>query len=121
MNGALTDTLVFTTTGSVGTETELTTGGLLNTVTLKLVETEDGVSSASVAVHVTFVVPIENVEPDGWSHVTDGVSLPSSVAVGGVYVTVAPEELVAGVLMSAGGDPMARSVSATVSLLAGQI
>src|SRR5438105_389477 len=52
------------------------------TVTVKVDETELGVSSALVAVHVTVVVPSANVEPDGWSHVTAG-SPSSSEAVGG--------------------------------------
>ena len=55
------------------------------TVTVKLAETVLGVSSASVAVQVTVVVPIANVEPDGVSQLTvAAVGSSGSVAVGGV-------------------------------------
>ncbi len=57
-----------------------------STVTVKLWLTVFGVSSASVAVHVTVVAPIANVEPDAGVQptVATGLSPASSTAVGDV-------------------------------------
>jgi hypothetical protein len=69
-----------------------------------------------VAEHVTVVVPIGNVDPDGGTHVTVSVPSAKSVAVGFVNVTAAPLELVAGVEMSAGTPVIVGAVSVTVTL-----
>ena len=50
-----------------------------STITLKLAVPE--FPAASDAVHVTVVVPIPNIEPDGLSHVGPDVTERSSVAV----------------------------------------
>jgi hypothetical protein len=91
------------------------------TVTTTVVDTLDGLSSASVAVHVRVVLPIENVSPgcrttfEG-SLQTTGTGPSSSVAVGTVKFTVAPigENADTG----AGFTPaeIARSVSGGVTL-----
>jgi hypothetical protein len=68
----------------------------------------DLLAAASVAVHVTVVVPSGKVEPEEWSQEMLGVAPLSSVAVI-VYVTLAPLELVAsadrgdGTLVNVGG------------------
>jgi hypothetical protein len=54
-----------------------------------------------VAVHVTVVVPVANVEPDDGEHVTDAVGEP--VAVGVVHVAIG---LVVHCVMSEGQVPM---------------
>ena len=56
------------------------------TVTLKLWLTVLGVSSASLAVQVTVVVPMANVEPEAGAQLTvaAGLSPASSTAVGAV-------------------------------------
>jgi hypothetical protein len=51
------------------------------TVTMKLLDTSDGVSSLSVAEHVTVVDPTGNTEPDAGLQVT-GTGPSSSVALG---------------------------------------
>src|SRR5579864_3758752 len=86
------------------------------TVTLKELDTGELMSSLSVAVHVTCVVPMANVDPEAGSQVTGTVSPPSSVAVGGVNVTAAPSWLVESTVMSAGGADKVRSLSLTVTL-----
>ena len=55
-----------------------------STVTVKVALTLLGVSSESLAVQVTVVGPIENVEPEAGAQVTVGAGLSSSTAVGGV-------------------------------------
>src|SRR5579864_8628169 len=59
-------------------------GSAAVTVTVNVADTEPGVSSASVAVQVTVVVPTGKVEPEAWSQLTGGAVLSSSVAVGAV-------------------------------------
>src|SRR6266516_702418 len=83
------------------------------TVTVSVVCTVEGVSSASVAAHVTVVVPTGKIEPDAWSHVT-ATGQSSSEAVGIVKVTAAPADDVA--CTGSGLTPavMARSASITV-------
>ena len=44
----------------------------------------------SVAVHVTVVVPIGNVEPEGGAHITGTEPSTRSLEVGFVYFTTAP-------------------------------
>jgi hypothetical protein len=63
------------------------------TVTVKL--PEDVFPVASVAVHVTVVVPSGKLVPDAGEHDTDGLGSRLSVAVGLTYVVVAPPALVA--------------------------
>jgi len=67
------------------------------TITSKNDEAE--LPAVSLAVHVILVSPNGYIEPESWSHVIVGV-LTVSVAVGAVYVTVAPAELVASAVMS---------------------
>ena len=50
--------------------------------------------AASLAVHVTSVVPIGNIEPDSLSHVGPDVTAMLSVTVGSVYVTTVPAAFV---------------------------
>ncbi len=80
---------------------------------------------ASVAVHVTVVVPTGNTEPDAGSHATTGAGSVSSTAVGSDQETVAPAALVAsteiadgtpdstGGVVSAAGGSTTSSVSVT--------
>ena len=56
----------------------------------------------SVAVQVTVVVAIANVDPEAGKHETGSVPSTTSVAVGLVYVTAAPELLVADTVISDG-------------------
>src|ERR1700730_7560867 len=88
-----------------------------STVTLNVWLTALGVSSASVAVHVTVVVPMGNVEPDAGEQATvaAGLSPASSTAEGIVYLTTAPFGLVALIVMSVGTPLRARSVSVVPS------
>src|SRR5258708_1846639 len=65
------------------------------TVTVKLWLTELGVSSLSLTVQVTVVVPMARVLPEAGVQFTGGSGLSSSTTVGGVEVTVAPFGLVA--------------------------
>jgi len=85
-------------------------------VTVKLWLTVLGASSASVAVHVTVVVPMAKVEPEAGAQpiVAAELSPASSIAVGSAYVTAAPLGLVALVVMLADPPVIARSVSSTV-------
>jgi hypothetical protein len=67
--------------------------------------------AASVAEHVTVVVPTRNVEPDGGIHVTVGLGgLVSSVAVA-EKLTTAPAELVASTVMLPGTVTVGAVVS----------
>ena len=50
--------------------------------------------AASLAVHVTSVVPIGNTEPDSLSQVGPDVTPMLSVTVGSVYVTTVPAAFV---------------------------
>src|SRR5581483_1112253 len=86
------------------------------TLTVNEADTLDGVSSGSVAVQVTVVVPTRNVEPEAWSHTTGGSGVSSSTAVGGVKATTAPAAPVAAVVMSDGTPASPRSVSLTVTV-----
>ena len=79
---------------------------------------------ASVAVHVTVVVPTGNSEPDAGLQLTVGLGSLLSVAVA-ENVTIAPAELVACVVMSPGtvrvgavvsGGGVAAEVTVTVAL-----
>src|SRR6516162_3769958 len=65
--------------------------------------------------HVTVVVPIGNVLPDGVSQLTGGGAGSSSESVGGTYVTTAPVVPVASTVMSAGTPTSVASVSFTVT------
>src|SRR5438309_5539053 len=67
-----------------------------------------------IAVHVTLVLPNANVEPETGVHVTVGV-LTISVAVGVVYVTAAPAELVASAVISLLGAIVDGVVSRTIT------
>src|SRR5262245_24388016 len=58
--------------------------------------------AASVAEHVTLVIPSANVLPEAGAHVTGRVPLTRSFAVGGVQVVDAPEGPVASRILSAG-------------------
>ena len=69
-----------------------------------------------VAEHVTVVVVIANVEPDGGTHVTVSVPSAKSLAVGFVNVTTAPVELVASFVMFDGTPLIVGGVSVTVTL-----
>jgi hypothetical protein len=80
------------------------------TVTVNVLVAVDGVSSASLAVHVTFVTPTGKTLPGLWSQVTVGLSPPSSLAAGGVKLTGAPAAVVA-VAETFGAVAIARSVS----------
>src|SRR5260370_21138289 len=84
------------------------------TVTVKVWLTVVGVSSASLAVQVTVVVPIGNVEPEAGAQPTVATvtSPASSRGVGAAYATTAPLGLVALVVMLAGNPARPRSLSA---------
>ena len=69
--------------------------------------------AVSVAVHVTVVAAIGNVEPDAGTHVTGTAPDTRSIAVGLVYVTAAPELLVAAVVMFDGTPLIAGGVVST--------
>jgi len=88
----------------------LTLGGVVScTVTLN--DTLFVSFCASVAVHVTCVVPSEKVLPEAGEQLTvTGGSL--DVAVGSVHVTTSPDEPVASTVMS-DGAPLSKGVSAT--------
>jgi hypothetical protein len=62
--------------------TPLITGGLAALVTVTVNDVELLFPFASVAVQVTVVVPIGNVEPDGGTQLTGSVPSTTSVAVG---------------------------------------
>src|SRR5215207_1484908 len=65
--------------------------------------------AASVAVHVTVVLPSANVLPEGGVHVT--TTLPSTASTAGiVYVTTPPVALVAIVVSGTGGVSIAGAV-----------
>ena len=76
------------------------------TVTRKDAVTVLGTSSPSVAWHVTTVVPIGNVDPVAWSHVTAGgfAASSESTTLGDRYLTTAPDVLVALTVTSLGGN-----------------
>jgi len=74
-----------------------------------------GVSSPSVTLHETVVVPTANIDPDARLQVTGGEVASSSIADGGVKLTAAPDDSVATAEMSAGTAVRARSVSFTVT------
>src|SRR5260370_19369086 len=80
-----------------------------------------GVSSASVAVHVTVVAPMANVDPEAGAHATvaAGLSPASSTALGAASVTTAPLGLLALVVMLGGlpARPSSRSSVTAKSLL----
>jgi hypothetical protein len=65
----------------------------------------------SVAVHVTVVVAIGNTEGDAGAQTTGAEAPPAAVAVGGVYVTVAPAALVACAVMFAGVPTIVGAVA----------
>src|SRR5207244_10511677 len=105
---------------SVSTEKSagtVTTGGVVSlrdTVTVK--EAEPVLPCASVALHVTVVVPTGKLLPDGGLHV--GVSEPStmSVAVASPYVTVFPPGSSVEVVTFAGTVTLGGVVSSTVTV-----
>src|SRR5580658_5331419 len=77
-----------------------TTGGVVSaTVTAKLAL--DALPAASLAVHMTVVVPMAKVLPDGGLHVTGSVPSTMSVALA-AKVTTAPPGPVAAAVMLAG-------------------
>ena len=84
--------------------------GATSTVNWQFVE----LFAASVAVHVTVVVPIANVDPDAGRHETVAPQL--SVAVGTVKFTTRPAEVSAVVWMFAGQESAGACVSLTVTL-----
>jgi hypothetical protein len=93
------------------------TGGVVSarTVTVKVLVAV--FPEWSVAVHVTVVVPIGNVEPDAGEQVTGTAPSMSSVAVGVGYVTTAPDAPDAALVMSDTGPITGGVVSvATVTL-----
>jgi hypothetical protein len=71
----------------------------------------------SVAEQLTVVVPIGNVEPEAGVHVTSTEPSTLSVAVA-LYVTTAPDELVASTVMLDGSERVGAVVSAVVSATA---
>ena len=64
----------------------------------------------SVAVQVTMVFPMGNVDPDAGAHITGTLASYSSVAVGAVQDSTAPEALVAVPVMPEGIPPMVGGV-----------
>jgi hypothetical protein len=72
--------------GAVAGATDAATVRSTSTVTVKVADTVDGLSSELPAVHVTVVVPTANVEPETGEHTTAVAELSptSSTAVGAV-------------------------------------
>src|SRR5260370_19805088 len=92
--------------------------GVGATVTVNVLLTVLGLSSALVAVQVTVVVPSGKVEPEAGVQLTVGAvtSPASSTAVGRAQVTTAPSGLLTSTVMLAGTPAMPRSVSLTVTV-----
>jgi hypothetical protein len=66
-------------------------------------------------VHVTVVVAIGKVDPDAGAHITGTLAPYSSVAVGAVHDSIAPDELVAIPFMLEGIPPIVgRAVPALI-------
>ena len=108
--GAPQDTLSDEAGGSAGGSDGGSAGGVSSeTVTSKLPEV--ALPEPSVAVHVTFVVPTGNVEPEAGRQSTDGDGSTMSSAAGFVQVTAAPP----GSVVDADGDGSAPSPGAVVS------
>ena len=68
---------------------------------------------ASVAVHVTVVIAIGSAAGDAGAQTTGAEAPPTAVAVGGVYITVAPAELVASAVKLAGVPVIVGAVACT--------
>ena len=92
----------------VGSVMEIVGAVVSFTVTVKLAEPV--LPAASLAVQLTVVVPIGNVEAEAGLHVTGREPSTKSVAVA-VNVTAAPAELVASTIISAGTVTVGEVVS----------
>jgi hypothetical protein len=68
---------------------------------------------ASVAVHVTVVIAIGSAAGDAGAQTTGAEAPPTAVAVGGVYITVAPAELVASAVKLVGVPVIVGAVACT--------
>src|SRR5205823_6660576 len=89
-------------------------GGVVST-TVTLNEAEALLPAASLAEHVTFVVPSANTEPEVGSQLTGSDPSTTSVAVASNEV-LAPLGPVASTVLSAGTDSAGGVVSTTVTL-----
>src|SRR5262249_23947545 len=87
----------------------VSTGGVVSTTCITKAAFVGALPCASRAVHETVVLPSGNVDPDAGAH--DTTSLPStrSLAVGFVYVTVAPD------------GPVALAVTSTCDPIVGPV
>src|SRR6267143_964495 len=90
-------------------------GGVVScTITLKNDKAELPV--VSLAVHVTLVSPNGNVEPETGVHVATPGGSTSSCVIGAMYVTTAPDEAVASIVMSTCGTIVGAVASCTITL-----
>lgn len=85
------------------------TAGAVVSCTVTVNDPDELLFAASVAVHVTVVVPSGNVLPEAGEQLTTGDGSRSSVAVA-VYVTAAPDALVASAVMLAGSCRTGRLI-----------